>query len=131
MAIANQSRVGKDISPAVRALARAVDAGDRVRRLEDIGFTQKSLAWMAGASERSVRNWRTTGSISVAFDERLRDVAEIVLVLDGSLTPRGIVQWFNARLRYLSGQRPADVIHGGDIEHVREAAEAFAEGSYL
>lgn len=126
--IANQSRVGKDISPAVRALARAVDAGDRVHRLEDIGFTQKSLAWMAGASERSVRNWRTTGTISVAFDERLRDVADIVLVLDGSLTPRGIVQWFNARLRYLSGQRPADLIHGGDIEHVREAAEAFAEG---
>lgn len=83
-----------------------------------------------------MRNWRTTGTISVAFDERLRDVADIadivlVLVLDGSLTPRGIVQWFNARLRYLSGQRPADLIHVGDIEPVRVAARAFVEGIYL
>jgi hypothetical protein len=131
VAIAKQVRADDDISPAVRALARATDAGDRVRRLQEIGFTQKSLASMAGASERSVRNWRTTGTISVAFDERLRDVADIVLLLDGSLTPRGIVQWFNARLRYLGGQRPADVIHGGDIELVREAARAFVEGSYL
>ena len=131
MAIAKQTRAGDDISPVVRALARATDASDRVRRLQEIGFTQKSLAWMAGASERSVRNWRTTGAISVVFDERLREVADIVLLLDGSLTPRGIAQWFNARLRYLGGRRPADVIHGGDIELVREAARAFVEGSYL
>ena len=81
-----------------------------------------------------MRNWRTTGTISVAFDERLRDVADIadiVLVLDGSLTPRGVVQWFNARLRYLSGQRPAYLIHVGDIEPVRVAARAFVEGIYL
>jgi hypothetical protein len=128
--IAKQTRAD-DVSSVVHALARAVDAGDRVRRLEEIGFTQKSLAWMAGASERSVRNWRTTGMISVAFDERLRDVADIVLTLDGTLTPRGTVQWFNARLRYLGDQRPTDLLHVGDIERVREAAEAFVEGSYL
>ena len=128
--IAKQARAD-DVSPVVHALARAADAGDRVRRLEDIGFTQRSLARMTGASERSVRNWRTTGTISVAFDERLRDIADIVLILDGTLTPRGIVQWFNARLRYLGNQRPADLLHGRDIEPVREAARAFVEGSYL
>lgn len=118
-------------SPPVRALIRAADAADRVRRLTDIGFTQKALAQMVGASDRSVRNWRTTGSISPLYDDRLRDLADLVALLDGTLTPRGIVQWFGARLRYLGGERPADMLHAGRRDRVREAAEAFVAGSYL
>jgi hypothetical protein len=121
----------EQFSAGVRAVLRATDAGDRVRRLEELGFTQKALAWMVHANERSVRNWRTTGRISPLYDARLRDLAALVAELDGSLSPRGIVPWFNASLRYLGDERPADLLHIGEIERVTEAARAFAAGSYL
>ena len=117
--------------PEMRELARAVEAGSVVRALERIGLTQKTLAWATGASERSVRNWRTTSAIRPEFDERLRDVREVVLLLEDTLTPRGIAQWFTARNRLLSGRRPVDALHAGDIEAVRQAAVSFAEGGYV
>ena len=112
-------------------LARAVEAGAVVRALEKVGFTQKSLAWATGANERSVRNWRTTSAILPRYDERLREVREIALLLDETLTPRGITQWFNARSRLLGGQRPIDLIRAGDIDAVRRAASSFLEGGYV
>ncbi len=114
-----------------RDLARAVEAGAVVRALEKLGFTQKTLAWATGANERSVRNWRTTSAIRSGFDERLREVRELVLILDETLTPRGITQWFTARNRLLGGQRPVDLLHTGDVEAVRRAAVSFVEGSYV
>ncbi len=115
----------------MRDLARAVEAGAVVRALEQIGFTQRTLAWVTGASERSVRNWRTTSAIRPGFDDRLRDIREIALLLDGSLAPRGVVQWFTARNRVLGGQRPADVLRNGDIEAARKAAISFVDGGYV
>jgi len=118
-------------SSELRELARAVEAGAVVRALERIGLTQKTLAWATGANERSVRNWRTTSAIRPEFDERLRDVREVALLLEDTLTPRGIAQWFTARNRLLSGRRPVDALHDGDTEAVRQAAVSFAEGGYV
>lgn len=115
----------------MRELARAVEAGAVVRALESLGFTQKTLAWAIGANERSVRNWRTTSAIRPAFDERLRDVREIALLLEGTLSPRGIAQWFTARNRQLSTRRPVDALHDGDVDAVRHAAVSFVEGGYV
>lgn len=115
----------------MRDLARAVEVGAVVRALEAMGFTQKTLAWATGANERSVRNWRTTSAIRPEFDERLRDVREVALLLEDTLTPRGIAQWFTARNRILSGRRPVDALHQGDTEAVRQAAVSFAEGGYV
>ena len=95
------SSVGKG-----RDLARAVEAGAVVRALERVGFTQTTLAWATGANERSVRNWRTTSAIRPKFDERLREVQEIAHLLEDTLTPHGIAQWFTARNRLLGGRRP-------------------------
>jgi hypothetical protein len=118
-------------SSELRELARAVEAGAVVRALEKIGLTQKTLAWATGANERSVRNWRTTSAIRPEFDERLRDVREVALLLEDTLTPRGIAQWFTARNRLLSGRRPVDALREGDTEAVRQAAVSFAEGGYV
>lgn len=115
----------------MRDLARAVEVGAVVRALEAMGFTQKTLAWATGANERSVRNWRTTSAIRPEFDERLREVREVALLLEDTLTPRGIAQWFTARNRLLSGRRPVDALHQGDTEAVRQAAVSFAEGGYV
>lgn len=115
----------------MRELARAVEAGAVVRALERIGFTQKTLAFATGAHERSVRNWRATSAIRPEYDERLRDVREIALILEPSLTPRGVTQWFSARNRVLGGRRPIDDLHDGRVEDVRRAAISFAEGGYV
>lgn len=117
--------------PEMRELARAVEAGAVVRALERIGFTQRTLAWATGANERSVRNWRTTSAIRPEFDERLRDVREVALLLEDTLTPRGIAQWFTARNRLLSARRPVDALRAGDVDAVRQAAISFAEGGYV
>jgi len=117
--------------PEFRELARAVEVGAVVRALETIGFTQKTIACATGANERSVRNWRTTSAIRPVFDERLRDIREIALLLQDSLSRRGIVQWFTARNRQLSARRPVDALRDGDVDAVRRAAISFTEGGYV
>lgn len=64
-------------------------------------------------------------------EQRLHDLRELVLLLDDSLSKRGVAQWFRARQRLLGGRQPIDVLAEGDIESVRRAAEAFADGSYV
>lgn len=117
--------------PELHALGRAVEAGAVVRALERVGFTQKTLAWAIGANERSVRNWRTTSAIRPEFDERLRDIREIALLLEDALSPRGIAQWFTARNRQLGARRPVDALHDGFVDAVRRAAVSFVEGGYV
>ncbi len=80
---------------------------------------------------RSVRNWQETSAIGPQYDERLRGLREIVLVLKETLTPRGVSQWFTARNRLLGGRRPLDVLAQGDVRAVRDAAQAYAEGAYV
>lgn len=118
-------------SSELRELARAVEAGAVVRALEKIGLTQKTLARATGANERSVRNWRTTSAIRPEFDERLREVREIALLLHDTLSPRGIAQWFTARNRQLGARRPVDALHDRDVDAVRRAAVSFIEGGYV
>jgi hypothetical protein len=114
-----------------RDLRRAVAASDVVRALERVGFTQKQIANAAGATDRSVRNWATTGAIRPAYDERIRELSEISLVLSDTLSARGVTQWLNARNRVLDGQRPIDLISIGQGDRVRDAAQAYLDGSYV
>lgn len=112
-------------------LRRAVAADEIVRALAAVGFTQKQIASATGATDRSVRNWSATGAISRAYDDRIRELSDIALLLSGTMTPRGITQWFSARNRLLGGQRPADLIARGETEAVRQAAASFVEGAYV
>jgi len=122
----------EQLSGPVRAVVRATDASDRVSRLLELGFTQKGVAALTGVNERSVRNWKERSVVvSARHVDLLQEVADIVTMLDGSLTDQGIVQWFNARLRYLGGRRPIELMQEGQIDKVVQAAEAFADGSYL
>lgn len=125
-----QTRSAQLKSP-FRALRRAVAADDIVRALGRLGFTQKQIASAAGATDRSVRNWAATGAIRPAYDERIRELSEISLLLSESLKPRGVTQWLNARNVLLDNERPVDLIARGEGDRVRGAAEAFLEGSYV
>jgi hypothetical protein len=114
-----------------RDLRRAVAANDIVRALGRVGFTQKAIAQATGATDRSVRNWATTGAIRPAYDERIRELSEISLLLSDTLTPRGVTQWLSARNVLLDDERPIDLIAKGQSDRVKAAAEAYLEGSYV
>lgn len=125
-----QARSAQLVNP-FRDLKRAVAANDVVRALGHVGFTQKQIANAAGATDRSVRNWAASGAIRPVFDERLRELSEITLLLSDTLTPRGVTQWLSARNLLLGGARPIDLIARGEIDRVRGAAESYLEGDYV
>lgn len=114
-----------------RDLKRAVAANDIVHALGRVGFTQKQIANATGATDRSVRNWAATGAIRPAYDERIRELSDISLILSETATPRGVTQWLNARNRLLDNKRPVDLIAQGKADQVRAAAESFVAGDYV
>src|SRR2546423_7911152 len=94
-------------------------------------FTQPDVGSATGVSDRSVRTWANDTPLRRRHEERLQALRQIVLLLDDSLTPRGVGQWFRAHNRTLDGRRPLDVLADDDSDAVRRAATAFAEGAYL
>ncbi|MEO6351448.1 MAG: DUF2384 domain-containing protein [Candidatus Limnocylindrales bacterium] len=106
-------------------------ANDVVDALEKIGYTQKQIAKAAGATDRSVRNWSTTGAIRPAFNERIRELFQISLLLSDSMTWRGVTQWMDARNKLLDNQRPIDLLARDESGSVRGAVESFLAGYYI
>lgn len=113
-----------------QTLDRAVEADEIVAALRGYGFTQADVARAVGVSDRAVRNWSQEGSLRRRNEERLHELRRIVLLLDDSLSHRGVGQWFRAHSRLLEGRRPLDVLADGDTDAVRRAAAAFADGAY-
>lgn len=116
---------------ATKTLESAVEVSDLVRAVLSFGLTQKVVAEATGATERTVRNWLTTSAIRPQYEERLRELQDIVLVLKETLTPRGVGQWLRAKNRLLDGRRPLEVLAEGHAAAVRAAAESYVEGSYV
>lgn len=112
-------------------MRRAVAANDVVRALTEYGFTQRQIASATGATDRTVRNWATTGAIRPVYDERVRELSDIALLLSETMTARGVTQWFGARNRLLGGERPAELIARDEVGPVRRAAASLVEGNYV
>jgi hypothetical protein len=93
-------------------------------------MTQGLLASRTGASPRTVRNWeRAAGTIKPRYEQRIADLRDIVLILEDSLTTKGLSQWLKARHRLLGGRTATEALAAGDYEAVRDAALAYASGS--
>lgn len=112
-------------------LDRAVEPCEIVGALRRYDLTQKEVASSMGLTPRAVRKWRPDTPVRRTSEKRVQHLRLIVLLLDDSLTPRGVGQWFRAHNRLLGGRRPLDVLAQGDFEAVRQAAEAFADGGYV
>ena len=112
------------------ALDRAVEADEIVAALRGYGLTQADTAAAVGVTDRAVRAWSKETRLRRQHEERLQALRQIVLLIDDSLSPRGVGQWFRAHNRLLGGRRPLDLLAEGDIDAVRRAAAAFAEGVY-
>ncbi len=115
----------------VQRLGRAVEAGEIVVALRPFGLSQAAIARATGTSDRSVRNWKRTSAIRESNATRLWSLREIVLVLEKTLTPRGVGQWMRAPNRLLKGRAPLEVLADGGVAAVREAADAYLYGAYV
>ena len=126
-------RAVKRVAPLPRpvTLERAVEAADVVHALRQVGLTQAAIALATRASLRSVRNWQRTSAIRPQTEDRLRDLREVVLLLQETLTTRGVGQWLRARNRLLGGRRPLEAMAAGEVQAVREAVAAYLEGAYV
>jgi hypothetical protein len=118
-------------APPTVPLERAVEAADVVHALRQLGLTQAAIALATSASARSVRNWQRTSAIRPRAEDRLRELRDIALLLQETLTRRGVGQWLRARNRLLGGRRPLEVLAAGDTRAVREAAAAYVDGAYV
>lgn len=113
-----------------RDLRRAVEAQDVLRLLRGRArLTQEAIATATSTSLRSVRNWeRQAVRLQQRNDDRLRYFAEVVAVLSGTLTPRGIGQWLHARNRTLNGRRPIELVATDTRDRVLNAATDLVGG---
>jgi hypothetical protein len=118
-------------APPAVSLERAVEAADVVHALRQFGLTQAAIALATSASARSVRNWQRTSAIRPRAEDRLRDLRDIALLLQETLTRRGVGQWLRARNRLLGGRRPLELLAAGETRAVREAAAAYVDGAYI
>lgn len=114
-----------------QTLERAVEADEIVAALRTYGFTQADIASAIGVSDRAVRDWEREKPLRRGNEEKLHAIRQIVLLLDDSLSRRGVGQWFRAHSRLLDGRRPLDVLAEGRYEEVRQAAASFADGAYV
>lgn len=112
-------------------LDRAIEAPEIIVALRTYGFTQADIASAVGVTDRAVRDWTHDKPLRRTNEDRLQAVRQIVLLLDDSLSKRGVGQWFRAHNRLLGGRRPLDVLVAGDYEAVRQAAASFANGAFV
>jgi Protein of unknown function (DUF2384) len=111
-------------------LNRAVEAPEIVSALRPYGVTQADIAAVTGVSDRAVRGWGESAIRPERYD-RLAELRDIALILEDSLSPRGVGQWLHARNRLLAGGRPLELLRDGRAAEVRTAAQAFIDGAYV
>jgi hypothetical protein len=97
---------------------------------QTLDFTQREIAELLGADERTVRRLLADPGVrpQQRHAHRLDDVRDLISLLQDSLPGEQTGRWLRARNRALKGARPADLIAADDYARVREAAEAFIDG---
>jgi hypothetical protein len=70
-------------------------------------------------------DWTVRTNFHRSHEERIRAFCQIVLMLDRSLSPRGVGNLFQTHIRFLGDQQPLDVIANGQAQAVRSAAAAI------
>lgn len=131
-----QLRTARPRGPAHKSsLSEIAPAVTIVRYLLDENkLTQREIARMTGADERSVRRWLASHhpiNIQRRYSRIIDDLRDLLGILGSTLPGEQFARWLRARNRYLRGARPLDVIAEGHYEQVREAGEAYADGSYV
>lgn len=98
-----------------------------VEEVTSTGLTQADLGRVVGASLRTVQNWASGASTPSGVKmKRLLDVQYLIGELREVYTDEGIQIWLNARNRNLAGERPIDLLLGGQAESVLREAQRLS-----
>jgi hypothetical protein len=91
------------------------------------GLNTDEIADITGVSERQVQNW-VAGSSKPAGAKRdlLLELHYVVDLLGDIYTPEGVEVWIHGRNRFLSGERPIDLLRAGSFEPVLNEVERLA-----
>jgi hypothetical protein len=97
---------------------------------DELGFSQRDVAGLLGADERTVRRLLSDPKIrpQQRHARRLDDIRDLISLLQDSLPGEQTGRWLRARNRMLKGERPVELIATDDYARVRDAAEAFVDG---
>lgn len=114
-----------------RELRRTLDPRSAISVLSARGLSDADIASATGATERSVRRWRSGAESGSPSRHRgqIDDLRTIFAVLreGGTLGDEGAAHWLRARNRNLDDSRPLDVLRANGFEQVRAAALAFLD----
>ncbi len=98
-----------------------------VGHLQEI-LTTSLVAYIAGVSTRSVRNWASGSIQSARLDsmEKLRAALTATLILQEAEGPETIANWFINVNSYLDDISPATAIRDGKLREAMKAARVYA-----
>lgn len=88
------------------------------------GIDQKALAALLGCDARTIRSWKSGDTASVRKNpERIVLVAQLVFDLRNSMSPRGILAWFERPRHQLSERTPKELLDADPKEAARPLRE--------
>jgi transcriptional regulator with XRE-family HTH domain len=100
-----------------------------VNDVRDRGLNTDEIAAITGVTERQVQNW-VAGSSRPTGTKRdlLLELHYVTDLLSEVYTPEGVEVWIHGRNRFLSGERPIDLLRAGSFEPVLNEVERLARG---
>ena len=102
---------------------------DRVQRVRR-GLTAQEVASVVDVQVRQVQHWAAGNNRPQGIArERLLELDYIVELLSEIYDDEGIEIWLHSKNRSMEGQRPLDVLVGGDFQTVSAAVERLASGA--
>lgn len=90
------------------------------------GVPARDLAQLLGVTEKTIGAWKGGGAVERNV-ERVVLVAQLLTYLRASMTPRGLVMWFNAARPPLDGRTPVELLAQPAEAH--EPLVALARGA--
>jgi hypothetical protein len=85
------------------------------------------LARLLGVSTKTVNTWKAGGPVTRKA-ERVVVLAQLLTYLRASMTPRGLVMWFDAPRHQLGGRTPLEVLDENEAV-ARETLGSLARGA--
>lgn len=127
--VINSAKEGEVVSSS-QALAESGLYARLVGDLRDAVLTNAELAEITGVKTRQVQHWvsgahRPQGEAK----DRLLELHYVIERLREIYTPEGVDIWIHGRNRELGGQKPIDLLIGGEFERVLAAIERLASGA--
>lgn len=104
---------------------------DETAALRTYDFTQADIVTAVEVTDRAVHDWLHEKPLRRGNEERLQAIRQIVLLLDDSLSGRGVGRWFRAHNRLFGARRHLDVLAEGRFRRSSPGRGSIGERTYV